>query len=237
MAIVVTLALEAVLLLALLLLGQSAVDDPVPVTNITSFDAAERAVETPDEATPKAKVPEKSALPRFAAAPTPRDPQPEIVKTPPEIPDPKPTAPALIPLSRDQMRSSDISGRQAGGAPKAAYGPADTGVPGDSERVGGSGPNGEPLYAARWYTEPTRGEMEGYLSTARGPGWALINCRTAPDWRVENCVLVSEHPQGSQMGRAVLAAAWQFKVRPPRVGGVSKVGEWVRIRIIYDSRP
>jgi protein TonB len=75
--------------------------------------------------------------------------------------------------------------------------------------------------------------LSGYLSTATGPGWGLINCQTAPQFRVENCVLVGEGPQGSGIGRAVLAAAWQFKVRPPQIGGRPQVGEWVRIRIDY----
>ena len=47
---------------------------------------------------------------------------------------------------------------------------------------------------------------------------------------------VDEWPNGSQMGRAVLAAAWQFKVRPPQVGGRVMVGSWVRIRITYDLK-
>ena len=100
----------------------------------------------------------------------------------------------------------------------------------------GTAPNGEPLYAAAWYREPSDGELRGYLSTASGPGWGLIACRTAPDYRVEDCVGLDEYPYGSQINRAVLAAAWQFQVRPPRLGGRPMVGSWVRIRIDYGTR-
>ena len=54
-----------------------------------------------------------------------------------------------------------------------------------------------------------------------------------PDYKVDDCVALDEWPNGSRLARAVLAAAWQFKVKPPRVGGSYKVGEWVRIRIDY----
>lgn len=102
----------------------------------------------------------------------------------------------------------------------------------DSERVG-TAPNGEPLYAAAWYREPEADMLGDYLSTARGPGWGLIACRTAPNYRVEDCVGLDEYPQGSQIARSVLAAAWEFRVRPPRLGGRPLVGSWVRIRIDY----
>lgn len=105
----------------------------------------------------------------------------------------------------------------------------------DTPRVSGSGPNGEPLYAASWYREPYDDELSGYLSTASGPGWGLIACRTAPDYRVEDCVEIDEYPAGSNIARSVLAAAWQFRVRPPRIGGQAKIGEWVRIRIDYEQ--
>ena len=122
-------------------------------------------------------------------------------------------------------------------APQAAerpvYGPPDRGRPADTARVG-TAPNGEPLYAAAWYREPYDSELRGYLSTASGPGWGLIACRTVPDYRVEDCVALDEHPIGSNIARSALAAAWQFRVRPPRLGGRLQVGEWVRIRIDYN---
>jgi protein TonB len=63
----------------------------------------------------------------------------------------------------------------------------------------------------------------------------MIACRTVADFRVDDCVAVGES-RGSQLVRAMLAAAWQFRVRPPRIGGRLQVGEWVRIRIDYGVR-
>jgi protein TonB len=51
---------------------------------------------------------------------------------------------------------------------------------------------------------------------------------------VEDCVPLEEYPAGSEINRSVLAAAWEFRVRPPRLGGEPLVGAWVRIRIDYD---
>ena len=102
----------------------------------------------------------------------------------------------------------------------------------DTERVG-TAPNGEPLYAAAWYREPTDEQLGDYLSTASGPGWGQIACRTVPDYRVEDCVAIDEYPSGSQINRAILAAAWEFRVRPPRLGGRPLVGSWVRIHISW----
>ena len=233
---IAAIALEVLLILALLTLGSGVLqEDPVPVAMV-SFDARPDAEEDPSPAEteqPEFAETRASALPQSAPVELSVPP----VEPPPADISPAPKPPAFIPMTRDQMARADISGRKPGPpapASKGPMGPPDRGFPGDSERVSGSGPNGEPLYAAAWYREPYPDELRGYLSTASGPGWGLINCRTVPDYRVEDCVLEAESPRGSQIGRAVLAAAWQFRVRPPRVGGRSKVGEWVRIRIDYN---
>lgn len=169
-------------------------------------------------------------------------PQPaaEMPQPPTPTPSPPPPVPPILtkPSERPPLPASPPAPARPSNAP--VYGPPDnrsrsSSAFGDSEQVG-TAPNGEPLYAASWYREPTNDELRGYLSTASGPGWGLIACRTAPDYRVEECVGLDEYPSGSQINRAVLAAAWQFKVRPPRRGGRVMVGAWVRIRIDYGTR-
>ncbi len=188
-----------------------------------------KATEIAEEA-PKPNPPE-----RTEKRPVPQRPTPEKI-TPPEPLPPKPAP--IIPMPNVPLAVP--APPQTAPPPAAApvYGPPDkrgASSSRDTQQVG-TAPNGEPLYAAAWYREPSPDELSGYLSTATGPGWGLIACRTAPDFRVEDCVGIDEYPFGSQINRAVLAAAWQFRVRPPRVGGRSLVGSWVRIRIDYSIK-
>jgi len=222
------LALEAGLFLLLFTLGTNVAGVKEAAETLTTVDFAPQP--QPSDAPEPEKARQPTVLPRAAAAPQPDRPQPPVpmpspaavlpVTPPTQAAEPAPPAPPRI---KAVVRSQD----------SGPSGPPNRARTGDSERIGTAG-NGQPLYRARWYREPTDQELRGYLSTATGPGYALINCRTVPDFRVEDCELVDEYPSGSQMGRAVLAAAWQFKVRPPQLGGRSLVGAWVRIRITYE---
>jgi len=173
-------------------------------------------------------------------AKTSMKPRPVTLQAPPSpttsVPDPgkmlTPEPPAMlnIPLNR-----IDIASLPRGAAPAAPRGrlagpPNLASLPGDTPRMEGRGPGGETLYNARWVREPYPSELSGYLSTAKAPGMALIACRTVADFRVEDCVKLDEYPEGSNLARALIAASWQFRVRPPRLGGQYKVGEWVGIR-------
>lgn len=225
------LAIEALLLLALLSLGAvKPLQKVVPIA-LTSFDVKNDMHEPPQpEKAPKRKTAESAAAhARPVAQPSP---QPSPVA---QAPQPA----AILPLN-PQAQSFDLSkiarAPAAPGRTGPLIGPVDTPRFGDSERVG-TAPNGQPMFAARWYREPTDQELRGYLSTAQGPAWGLITCKTVADFRVEDCVGLDEYPEGSNMLRAILAAAWQFRVRPPVIGGVSQVGDWVRIRIDYDYKP
>ncbi|HEY6917489.1 MAG TPA: hypothetical protein VI381_07605 [Allosphingosinicella sp.] len=233
-ALAIGLALLIETLLFLLLLSLGADRQPgkekqgVTVVTLAAPQAAEEARE--------ASSPERESV--ASERPLPQEPETEKPQpsepaetpiapvTPPVLP-----APVALPPSSVILRNT----AQPPPAPRQVYGPPDNGgspALRDSERVG-TAPNGEPLYAAAWYREPRPDQLRAYLSTARGPGWGLIACRTAPDYRVEDCVGLDEYPQGSQIMRAVLAAAWEFKVRPPRLGGRPLVGSWVQIRIDY----
>lgn len=228
------LLLEALLLLLLLSLGsaEGAGDGEEDIV-VVNFRASEPSA---DEAEPSSPEPETSEREQ-PVDPRPAPPQPAVEETRPLRPSEPVATPApraVIPTPFRLPPSPDRGAARPAPSAGAAYGPPDTGGSsvGDTERVG-TAPNGQPLYSAAWYREPRDDELRGYLSTASGPGWGLIACRTAPDFRVEDCVGLAEYPRGSQINRAILAAAWQFRVRPPRLGGQPQVGSWVRIRIDY----
>lgn len=238
----IALAIEGLLVLLLLTLGANLVGEKDAKEDIATFKAVEFAA--PPKPEPQAESPPATDAPETTQTDTPVPMSPikpsPLVLRPQPAPPPPPPAPAppeAQPQIQQAPQPSASPSRKIGVRirPGAAAGPADTGNPrtaGDSERVG-TAPNGEPLYAARWYREPTDQELGGYLSTANGPGYALIACKTVSGYYVEDCVLLSEGPQGSQIGRAVMAAAWQFRVRPARIGGAEQFGSWVRIRIDY----
>lgn len=233
--IALTVLFEVLLVLALLSLGSTIAGDKGPAGKlVATFDVAANDPPQPDQPSPQPDAAAPAPAPVSSAA---VPPQPSALPMPPPVPLPRPsTAPptASAPIAQESPAPNQSPIRAVIRSDMAAVrGPADTGTPGDSQRIAGSGPNGEPLYAAKWYREPTPEDFRGYFSRVHGSGWALINCRTEPEFRVDRCVLVDEGPGQSGMGSAVLAMAWQFRVRPPRVGGRSMVGEWVRIRIDY----
>ncbi|RXZ65858.1 hypothetical protein [Pelagerythrobacter rhizovicinus] len=231
LAIVAALGLELLLIGLLLSLGLQDAGEGEAETTLVRFQARTTPEPAEDGPEPEGEDVERSAE-RPRAEPEEEAP-PQPIRPPPAAASERP-APAV----RVAPSSFDLSKVEAPSSPpRAAAGPAigppDSGSGGDTPRVG-TAPNGEPLYAASWYREPREDELRGYLSTASGPGWGLIACRTVPDFRVEDCVALEEYPGGSNINRAVLAAAWQFRVRPPRLGGQYQVGAWVRIRIEYD---
>lgn len=194
------------------------------------------SVDTPSEK-PKAEEKQQAEETPAEAQPTaPPQEAPPKPETPTEVLDRPALVIPLAPVAPVAEAAPDPP--KAPSPPRPSFGPpapsrrsSDSGA--DTPRVEGTGPNGEPLYAASWYREPYDDELSGYLSTSDGPGWGLIACRTAPSYRVEDCIILDEYPNGSRIARAVQAAAWQFKVRPPRIGGREQVGQWVRIRIEY----
>jgi protein TonB len=222
------LLLEGLLLLLLLTLGRSPEPEKKPLITLTSFDARSEPEHPPPQ-------PETRPDTHRLTQPVPHPPQP-VTPTPPQ---PAPTPPPMIVLPRDQANFS-LANLAQNPAPPAkaapAYGPADTGSVGDSQRVG-TAPDGSPLYGAAWYRRPTNVELAAFGSRAQnfGSAWGRIACKTAPDFRVEDCVIVDEYPENSHLANAVLSAAWQFKVRPPWKGGHAMIGSWVQITIYNDT--
>jgi protein TonB len=226
------LALEAIFLAVLLSMGIVGSSQKSPI--VVDFKASETTADKPPEPKPD-EPPQSSPLPPSALPPVQRPASPTPAPPTTAAPAPlSPSPPTLLPSTAPPV--SPAPGKVGVVLRNDMAGPPDTGgSSGDTQRVG-TAPNGEPMYAAAWYRKPTHDELSGYLSTASGPGWGLIACKTVPDFRVDNCVGLDEYPQGSNYLRAILAAAWQFRVRPPFKGGQALVGSWVRIRIEQNAR-
>lgn len=156
---------------------------------------------------------------------------------PPPAPAPAPKPPVDLSLFGDRslFASSDIGkihnapsedageGEGSGKDSAAAYGP-------------GAGPGGQHYYNVEWYREPTHAELVAYLPHDAPPaGWGEIACRTIENYHVDNCRTIGESPPGSGFARSLRQAAWQFLVRPPRIGGKRLVGSWVNIRITWSE--
>jgi protein TonB len=221
-AIVAALAIEALLLLALLSLGLSV--EPEPEPQLTEVTLSARNVAEPEAEQP---APDQSPPPTARATPRPVEPVvPVPAPTPPPVLIPLPTAPRAPPPAERPPPPAAVEG--------PVQGPPDSGRSraADSQRVG-TAPDGSPLYAAQWYRQPGA-EFDGFLSAA-SPGYGLMACRTIPNFYVTDCVPLSETP-GSMLTRSMLAGAGVLRVRPPRLGGRSLVGSWVRIRIDYTIR-
>jgi protein TonB len=215
-ALALALVAAALVILALIELGIVPAPPPDTLNPLHIFDVP--LVPAPVRTISRTVKPAGSRPPKAAPKPQP-------------TPAAAPTPPAFILMDSASFAAADIGKIAPAAAPKddgagsgkdsvAAYGP-------------GEGPGGAPLYYAEWYREPTHAELSTYMP-ANGPptGFALIACKTVAGYHVDNCRVLGETP-GSGFGRAMRRAAWQFLVRPPRLGGKSLVGAWVRIRIDF----
>ena len=215
-----TLLVELVLLLIVIAFGGSRVRDAILPTSPTQIVfVPNQAARTPS---PQQRRSEEKAAPR----PTPPEP---LAPRPPNPVLPRAALP-YIPMSKLDLAASDISKLgSAGGAPAAGSGASE----GASAAVG-EGPGGVTLYKAEWVVEPTNAQLRTFLPRAVDAGsWALIACQTIAHNQVENCAQLGESPRGSGLSKAMRLAAWQFRIRPPRIDGKPMVGAWVRIRIDF----
>lgn len=183
---------------------------------------------------PKTK-PAAAAVRRASAAAAPKAPAPPppvIAKAKtlnPAPPKPLLDNPELFEMGdigKLPSHAEESAGNDTGKDSKSVYGP-------------GEGSGGQRLYNVEWVREPYHSELSTYMPASVPPGsWGMIACQTIPQNHVDNCRSIGENPAGSGLGRGLRLAAWQFLVRPPRIGGKSIIGAWVRIRIDFtDAGP
>ena len=213
--------IELLVIAALLTLGRGYLEPKKPEQRLATFQVMPEAKPAPR---PNSRATKVTKVKHDSGGSAPKSP----TQDKPTTPEPKPEPPILIPLSKDELAAADIGhmatasgddageGHSSGRDSGAAYGP-------------GEGPGGDRLFNAEWEREPTRAEMVTYMPPGVEAGWGMVACKTIPGNRVENCRSIGESP-GSGLSRMLRLAAWQFHVRPPRIGGKPMIGAWVRIK-------
>lgn len=235
-SIVLTVAAHLLLVWLLLRLAP-APSEPPKAERQTTFELLPDAGETPQPVRRQVQKAERRAARAASAAPSP----PALPKPPVPVPAPSP-APAEWNYLREDFDLAKVPRRAReadNSATGAANGSEDDGAAGDAVAVAGpgDGPGGQRLYNADWYREPTDAELSFYLRRGAPAGaWAMIACRTAEKYHVEDCRALGESPAGSGLANSIRQAAWQFLVIPPRIGGRRLVGSWVRIRISWTDK-
>lgn len=230
-SLILAIVANALILFMLLRLAPYAVPRPpdTPPETITF-----QLTPDPGKAAPRARTVVKVKRAGGGAPPARQVAPPVPSKSPPPVPQ---TAELnVLHVGKDVLQALDIalaSPHRSDRAPGGEQVPTKQNTE-LADGYAGTGPAGQRLYYERWYHEPTSAELAYYIpANAPRTGWGLIACRTAAQYRVEDCVEIGESPPGSGFARAVRQAAWQFKVLPPRIGGHVEVGAWVRIRIDY----
>ena len=216
----IAIAIELLVIAALLTLGRAQLDKKKPDDTLTTFQVMPDAKPAPRPASRATKV---TRVKHDSGGAAPKSPTQDQPATPEPVPDPP-----LIHLDADQMAAADI-GRMASASGSDAGDGRSTGRDSGAASGPGEGPGGERLFNAEWEREPTRAEMVTYMPPNVAEGWGMVACKTIPGNRVENCRSIGESP-GSGLSRMLRLAAWQFHVRPPRIGGKPQIGAWVRIK-------
>jgi hypothetical protein len=221
---VLAVAVELLVIAALLTLGRGYLEPKKHEDKLATFQVMPDAKPAPRPASRATRV---TPVKHDSGGAAPKSP----TQDKPATPEPKPETPLFIPLTSQEMAAADIGhmasasgnnagdGRSTGRDSGAAYGP-------------GEGPGGERAYRGDWVRPPTPAEIGPYLPANLQSGEASIVCRAIPDNRVDNCRSLSETP-GSGLGRALRLAAWQFHIRPTRIGSKFLVGQWVLIHFDF----
>ncbi len=220
-AMVLALAIELLVVAALLTLGKYQREAQKRDAKLATFQVMPDAKPAPRPASRATRV---TKVHHDSGGAAPKSPKQDT----PATPQPEPETPILIPLSKAEMAAADI-GHMASASGNDAGDGQSTGRDSGKAYGPGEGPGGERLFNAEWVREPTRAEMVTYMPPGAQVGWGMVACKTIPGNRVENCRSIGESP-GSGLSRMLRQAAWQFQVRPPRIGGKPQIGAWVRIR-------